>query len=84
MSNSVTVIDKPQKIGLVTAKTHRNKVIVLLNGKDVTNISFAADDVSGYVDIYKLTQDGRKYKVVGESGMATERLYGDVVIRLRE
>lgn len=84
MSNSVTVIDKPQKVGLVTVRTHIDKVIVFLNGRDVTNISFAADDVSGYVDMYNLTRDGRKYKVVGESGMATERLYGDVVIRLRE
>lgn len=73
---------KPEssKFGLITAKTHMGKVKVFLNGKDVTHRAFAADDITGYVDVLKLNADGKPYVDRSIDAFAKERLYGRVLI----
>jgi len=60
---------------------------VRLDGVDVSARSFAADDIEGFVDVYKINQDGKKYLVEGPDGqrvVAQERLRGVVEIELPE
>jgi len=73
------------KVGKVTAKTHRRKARVYLDGVDVTNDSFEADDIAGYVDCYIRDEvTGNFFRRKGEDGAASLRRYGDVRIELIE
>ena len=63
---------------------HRLRYVVTIDGQNIMDTCFEADDTEGWADCFKLNDDGRKYAVVnanGEHVPATERLHGDVVIR---
>lgn len=75
--------DEQIKLGYVDVERHirmRDHGVylkVLFNGVDVTNHCEAADDLAGYVDLFKVNADGQHY--VNElNELARERLYGDV------
>lgn len=70
------------KVGKVTVKTHRNRVIVFLDGIDVSRDAYEADDIEGYVKVYIRDSDGR-IKVVNHQPQS-ETKTGNVVIQLKE
>lgn len=67
----------------VTDKWSR-KARVWLDGVEITTRCYAADDRAGYVDCYRLTAEGKRFKVEdqGYATPARERLYGTVEIVL--
>ena len=44
--------NRMDKFGKITTKTHSFKVRVFLDGVDVTDDGFEADDIAGYVDCW--------------------------------
>lgn len=56
------------------------RATVLLHGEDVSWRCFFADDQAGYVDLYALNGEGKRYAVGHE--LATERRYGNVKITI--
>jgi len=58
---------------------------VWLNGDEVTDRCFAADDVEGYVDLHRY-KDGKRYQIEDQGHLisASERRYGTVRIELPE
>ena len=73
-----TIMDK---FGKITAETHVCKVRVFLDGVDVTNDSFEADDIAGYADCYLRDDDG-KWMIDKDTGkLVFSRRYGNVLIK---
>ena len=72
-----TIMDK---FGKITTETHVCKVRVFLDGVDVTNDAFEADDVAGYADCY-LRGDDEKWMIDKDTGkIVFSRRYGNVSI----
>ena len=67
---------KADKFGKITTKTHACKVRVFIDGADVTNDAFEADDVAGYVDCY----DGKWIIDKDTNSFVFSRRYGNVLI----
>ena len=67
---------KADKFGKITTKTHACKVRVSIDGADVTNDAFEADDIAGYVDCYlcgwMIDKDTNSF--------VSSRRYGNVLI----
>lgn len=59
---------------------------VLLEGKDVSDRCFNADEEGGFVDLYLLDKEGSHSFKLNEAGDAVlnERLFGEVTIRKNE
>ena len=71
---------KADKFGKITTKTHSFKVRVFLDGVDVTDDGFEADDIAGYVDCYLRGDDG-KWMIDRDTGkLVFTRRYGNVLI----
>jgi hypothetical protein len=54
---------------------------VLVNGQDVTDRAYLADDAEGWVDCLALDAEGRKYFDRDRNDIARERLSGVVAFR---
>ena len=67
---------KADKFGKITTETHMCKVRVFLDGLDVTDVAFEADDVAGYVDCY----DGKWIIDKDTNSFVFSRRYGNVLI----
>lgn len=65
--------------------THRNRtgerLRVYLNGVDVTEHCYFADDVEGIVRVWKTNAQGRRYLDPATHRAASEELHGAVVIK---
>jgi len=72
-----TIMDK---FGKITTETHVCKVRVFLDGVDVTNDSFEADDIAGYVDCYLCGDDGKWMIDKDTNSFVFSRRYGNVLI----
>ena len=71
---------KADKFGKITTKTHSFKVRVFLDGVDVTDDGFEADDIAGYVDCWIRGDDG-KWMIDRDTGkLVFTRRYGNVLI----
>ena len=71
---------KADKFGKITTKTHSFKVRVFLDGGDVTDDGFEADDIAGYVDCWIRGNDG-KWMIDRDTGkLVFTRRYGNVLI----
>ena len=71
---------KMDKFGKITTKTHACKVRVSIDGNDVTNDAFEADDIAGYADCYLRGDDG-KWMIDRDTGkLVFTRRYGNVLI----
>ena len=71
---------KMDKFGKITTKTHACKVRVSIDGNDVTNDAFEADDRAGYVDCWIRGNDG-KWMIDKDTGkLFFTRRYGNVLI----
>jgi len=71
---------KADKFGKITTKTHACKVRVFLDGVDVTDDGFEADDIAGYVDCWIRGDDG-KWMIDRDTGkLVFTRRYGNVLI----
>lgn len=46
------------KIGKVTAKTHRHRVKVYMDDIDITSSCYEADDIDGYALVREINADG--------------------------
>lgn len=69
-------------VGFISIGTHpflMHCTRVHLDGIDVTTRCYAANDVDGWVDCWKLNADGHKY-LDDDGEAAQERLHGTVVI----
>ena len=51
-----------------------------LNGEDISDRTYAADDVAGWADTFCLNEVGRKYRD-GPDSFAKERLWGMIELR---
>ena len=72
--------NRMDKLGKITTKTHACKVRVSIDGNDVTNDAFEADDIAGYVDCYLRGDDG-KWMIDKDTGkLVFARRYGNVFI----
>jgi len=72
--------NKMDKFGKITTKTHSFKVRVFLDGVDVTDDGFEADDIAGYVDCWIRGDDG-KWMIDKDTGkLVSYRRYGNVLI----
>ena len=67
---------KADKFGKITTETHVCKVRVFIDGVDVTDVAFEADDVAGYVDCY----DGKWIIDKDTNSFVSSRRYGNVLI----
>lgn len=68
------------KITIEEARQTGTTYIVTLDGKDVSNKCFEADEKEGYVDCYVLNAEGKIF--VNKSGrVGKERLHGKVKIK---
>ena len=73
--------NKMDKFGKITTKTHACKVRVSIDGNDVTNDAFEADDVAGYADCYLRGGDD-KWMIDKDTGkLVFSRRYGNVLIK---
>lgn len=83
-------LPKKPKLGLLTVKSHliyrqtqRKFIHVWLNGRDVTDCCYEADDIKGYVKVFKLNANGRPYidyyYADGKKELAKETLTGIVI-----
>ena len=71
---------KADKFGKITTKTHSFKVRVFLDGVDVTDDGFEADDIAGCVDCWIRGDDG-KWMIDRDTGkLVFTRRYGNVLI----
>lgn len=71
---------RADKFGKITTKTHSFKVRVFLDGVDVTDDGFEADDIAGYVDCWIRGDDG-KWMIDRDTGkLVFTRRYGNVLI----
>ena len=71
---------KADKFGKITTETHAHKVRVFLDGVDVTDDGFEADDIAGYVDCWIRGDDG-KWMIDRDTGkLVFTRRYGNVLI----
>lgn len=68
------------KITIEEARQTGTTYIVTLDGKDISNKCFEADEEEGYVDVYKLNADGKIF-VAKNGRTGQERLHGKVVIK---
>ena len=71
---------RADKFGKITTKTHACKVRVSIDGVDVTNDAFEADDMAGYADCYLRGGDD-KWMIDKDTGkLVFSRRYGNVLI----
>ena len=68
------------KFGKITTETHMCKVCVFLDGVDVTDDAFEADDMAGYVDCYLRGDDGKWIIDKDTNSFVFSRRYGNVLI----
>jgi sugar lactone lactonase YvrE len=69
-----------KRITIEEARATGTTYIVTLDGKEVTDRCFEADEEEGYVDLYKLDADGKMFITkAGRPGQ--ERLHGKVKIK---
>ena len=74
------VMTKADKFGKITTETHSFRVRVFLDGVDVTDDGFEADDIAGYVDCWIRGDDG-KWMIDRDTGkLVFTRRYGNVLI----
>jgi hypothetical protein len=79
-SAMANAMPKTDKFGKITTKTHSFKVRVFLDGVDVTDDGFEADDIAGYVDCWIRGDDG-KWMIDKDTGkLVSYRRYGNVLI----
>ena len=71
---------KADKFGKITTETHVCKVRVFIDGADVTNDAFEADDIAGYVDCYLCGDDGKWMIDKETNSFVSSRRYGNVLI----
>ena len=71
---------KADKFGKITTKTHSFKVRVFLDGVDITDDAFEADDIAGYVDCYLCGDDGKWMIDKETNSFVSSRRYGNVLI----
>ena len=71
---------KADKFGKITTETHMCKVCVFLDGNDVTNDAFEADDRAGYVDCWIRGNDGKWIIDKDTNSFVSSRRYGNVLI----
>ena len=71
---------KADKFGKITTKTHACKVRVFIDGNDVTNDAFEADDRAGYVDCWIRGNDGKWMIDRDTNNLVFSRRYGNVLI----
>ena len=71
---------KMDKFGKITTKTHACKVRVSIDGVDVTNDAFEANDVAGYADCYLRCDDGKWMIDKDTNSPVFTRRYGNVLI----
>ena len=71
---------KADKFGKITTKTHACKVRVSIDGNDVTNDAFEANDVAGYADCYLRCDDGKWMIDKDTNSPVFTRRYGNVLI----
>ena len=71
---------KMDKFGKITTETHVCKVRVFLDGADVTNDAFEADDIAGLVDCYLCGDDGKWMIDKETNSFVFARRYGNVLI----
>ena len=71
---------KADKFGKITTETHMCKVCVFLDGVDVTDDAFEADDMAGYVDCYLRGDDGKWIIDKDTNSFVFSRRYGNVLI----
>ncbi len=76
----VNAMPKADKFGKITTETHVCKVRVFLDGVDVTNDSFEADDIAGYVDCWIRGDDGKWMIGKDTNSLVSSRRYGNVSI----
>ena len=80
MNAIAEAMPKADKFGKITTKTHSFKVRVFLDGVDVTDDGFEADDIAGYVDCWIRGDDG-KWMIDKDTGkLVSSRRYGNVLI----
>jgi hypothetical protein len=73
-------IPEADKFGKITTKTHACKVRVSIDGNDVTNDAFEADDIAGYADCYLCGDDGKWMIDKDTNSFVFARRYGNVLI----
>jgi hypothetical protein len=69
--------------GFISVETHPERVgtaRIRVNGEDVTRRCYAASDIDGYADCFKLNEDGQIHLAQDKSEAAKERLIGVVEI----
>ena len=72
--------NKMDKFGKITTKTHACKVRVSIDGNDVTNDAFEADDIAGYADCYLRDDDGKWMIDKDTNSLISARRYENVLI----
>ena len=72
--------NRMDKFGKITTKTHACKVRVSIDGVDVTNDAFEADDIAGYVDCWIRGDDGKWMIDKDTNSLVFSRRYGNVLI----
>ena len=72
--------NRMDKFGKITTKTHACKVHVFLDGVDVTDDGFEADDIAGYVDCWIRGDDGKWMIDKDTNSHVFARRYGNVLI----
>lgn len=75
-----TPSNRMDKFGKITTKTHACKVRVSIDGNDVTNDAFEADDIAGYADCYLRDDDGKWMIDKDTNSLISARRYGNVLI----
>jgi hypothetical protein len=68
----------------IIAKRDYGKYLVHIDGRDITNRCYEADDVQGWAKVYVPDEAGYPQLAPDKSALLTETLCGDVVITLRE
>ena len=72
--------NRMDKFGKITTKTHACKVRVSIDGVDVTDDAFEADDAAGYADCYLRGDDGKWMIDKDTNSPVFVRRYGNVLI----
>ena len=70
-------------VGFLSVLTHPREASIArccVNGVDVTNICYAANDIEGWADCFVQNSNGRYVLLPDRKGIAWQRLTGDVVI----
>ena len=71
---------RADKFGKITTETHVCKVRVFLDGVDITDDAFEADDIAGYVDCWIRGDDGKWMIDKDTNSLVFSRRYGNVLI----